>query len=219
MTRSTRRRFLALASATTVTGLSGYSVASEHNEEEHADEHDDDDHDGHEEGEGDEHEDHEHDEEYEAGFNHADVEFMRMMIPHHEQAIVMAEMIPGRTDRTELCRLGPEIIEVQREEIETMEEWLHEAGADPHAHDMDHEEMDGMLTEEELQELRCAEGQEFDCLFVDGMIHHHEGAIEMAEDVLEDGQKERIAELAGEIIELQREEIRMMEEWQDEWGC
>lgn len=211
---TTRRRVLYALGAAGTVGLAGYGAAADEDEASDGDHHGDDAH------HGDEHEDHDdhHDEEYDGEFNHADVEFMRMMIVHHEQAIEMAEMIPGRTDRCELRELGPEIIEVQEEEIEQMHDWLTEAGADAD-HDMDHGEMDGMLSEEELQELRCAEDREFDCLFVEGMIHHHEGAIEMSEDVLEDGQADRVLELAEEVIEVQEAEIEEMEEWQDEWGC
>jgi uncharacterized protein (DUF305 family) len=202
---TTRRRFVyALGVAGTV-GFVGHGAADEHGHDDERDDHDD-------------HEEHEHDEDPDGEFNHADVEFMRMMIVHHEQAIEMAELIPERTDRRELRELGPEIIDVQEEEIELMHEWLGEAGAAPD-HDMDHDEMDGMLSEEELQDLRCAEDEEFDCLFVEGMIHHHEGAIEMSEDVLEEGQADRVAELAEDVIDVQKAEIEMMEGWRADWGC
>lgn len=215
MSNSTnRRRFLYALGATSTVGFVGYSAADDHDgydDHKHRDDHD--------------HGDHEHDNHDENGeFNHADVMFMEMMIPHHEQAIKMAELIPGRTDREALRDLGPEIIEVQKAEIEQMHDWLADAGADSdHAdHDMDgmdHDEMEGMMTDEEMQELRCLNDQAFDCLFVDHMIHHHEGAITMAEDVLDDGQADRVLDLAEEIIEVQEAEIEMMEGWQDDWGC
>ena len=222
MTQSpNRRRFLYLLGATSAVSFAGYSAADEHdgdhadhdqNEEHDHDEHDHDD--GHQ----------EHDEEYDGEFNHADVMFMQMMIPHHEQAIEMAELIPGRTDRQELRDLGPEIIEVQEEEIELMHEWLGDAGVDEEDHEMDHDEMDhgdmeGMMTDEEMQELCRREGEAFDCLFVEHMIHHHEGAILMAEDVLEDGQADRVLELADDVIDVQETEIELMEGWLQEWGC
>jgi uncharacterized protein (DUF305 family) len=145
---------------------------------------------------------------------------MQGMIPHHEQAIEMAELVPGRTNSQELCDLGPEIIDVQQAEIEQLHEWLDEAGVDdPDDHDMDHEEMGGMLTDDDFQELRESEGQEFDCLFAAHMIAHHEGAITISDDVLEDGESQRVADLAEEIIEVQRAEIEMMECWQDRWNC
>lgn len=212
MTESTnRRRFLYLLGATGTVSFVGYGTAEEDGEtaNDRDEQHDDDHHNG---------EEH-HDHDYDGEFNHADVEFMQMMIPHHEQAIEMSELIPERTDRRELCELGPEIIEVQEAEIELMHEWLADAGADAHDHEMDHHEMEGMMTPEEMQELRCAEEQEFDCLFLEHMIHHHEGAIVMAEDVLQDGQADRIAELAEDVIKVQEAEIAEMEEWQQEWGC
>ncbi|XVH33601.1 DUF305 domain-containing protein (plasmid) [Haloferacaceae archaeon DSL9] len=152
-------------------------------------------------------------------FNHADVAFMRMMVPHHEQAVEMAALVSGRTDRRELCELAPEIIEVQEAEIQQMHDWLEEAGAEPGAHEMDHREMDGMLADAAFQELRCASGQRFDCLFVDHMIRHHEGAIAMAEDVLEDGRSNRVADLAADVIDVQKAEIETMTRWQRAWGC
>lgn len=225
MTQSpNRRRFLYLLGATSAVSFAGYSAADEHGGD-HAD------HDQNEEQDRDDHDEghQEHDEEYDGEFNHADVMFMQMMIPHHEQAIETAELIPGRTDQQELCDLGPEIIEVQEEEIELMHEWLDDAGVDPEDHEMDHDaddmdgmdhdEMEGMMTDEEMQELRGLEGEEFDCLFIEHMIHHHEGAILMADDVLEDGQADRVLELAEDVIEVQEAEIELMEGWLQEWDC
>ncbi|MDG5818557.1 DUF305 domain-containing protein [Natronococcus sp. A-GB7] len=223
MRRTTRRRVLAVTGATTA-GLAGLATADDHGDDENHDhdgetddhEHHDDDHEHHD----DDHEHHNDDHEYhdDGEFNDADVAFMQGMIPHHEQAIEMAELVPDRTDSRRLCDLAPEIIEVQEAEIEQLQEWLEEAGADAGG-DHDHDEMEGMLSDEELTELREAEGQEFDCLFAEQMIFHHEGAIEMAEDVLEGGRAERVADLAEEIIAVQREEIEMMECWRDDWGC
>jgi uncharacterized protein (DUF305 family) len=245
MSNSTnRRRFLYALGAASTIGFVGYSAADDHADDADHDHHGDD-HGHHDEDEHDHHEKDRHGADGE--FNHADVMFMRMMIPHHEQAIEMAELVPGRTDREELRDLGPEIIEVQEAEIELMEEWLAKAGADPdcemaetghdemNGHEMEgadrdgtegmghngtsHDEMEGMMTDEEMQELRCLNDQEFDCLFVDHMIHHHEGAITMAEDALADGQADRVLDLAKEVIEVQEVEIEMMEDWQVEWGC
>ncbi|KYH23769.1 hypothetical protein HAPAU_38480 [Halalkalicoccus paucihalophilus] len=226
MTQSTnRRRFLYLIGATSAIGFAGYSAADDSDEHEHGHDnnedgrHDHDDHDHSGDHDHDEEDHHGHDTEYNGEFNHADVEFMQMMIPHHEQAIEMAELISGRTSRQELCDLGPEIIDVQEREIEMMHEWLEEADADSHDHEMDHHDMDGMMTPDEMQELRCLEGQAFDCLFVEHMIHHHESAIIMAEDALADGQADRVLEVAEDVIEVQEAEITMMKSWLTEWGC
>jgi uncharacterized protein (DUF305 family) len=214
MRRATnRRRFLYLLGATSAVGFAGYGAADEHSDDHGHDQ----DHDEHERDHDDGH--HEDEEAYEGEFNHADIEFMQMMIHHHEQAIEMAELIPGRTDRQELCELGPEIIEVQQAEIELMHDWLDEAGAEARDHELDHHDMEGMMSPEEMQHLREIDGQEFDCLFVEHMIHHHEGAIIMSEDVLEDGQADRVAELAEDVINVQETEIEMMEGWQRDWEC
>ncbi len=210
---------LSVTGATTA-GIAGLATADDHDENhDHDSEADDDDHEHHD----DDHEHHDDNHEHhddDGEFNDADVAFMQGMIPHHEQAIEMAELVPDRTDSRRLCDLAPEIIKVQEAEIEQLREWLEEAGADAGGdHDHDHDEMEGMLSEEELTELREAEGREFDCLFAEHMIFHHEGAIEMSEDVLEDGRAKRVTDLADEIIAVQREEIEMMECWRDDWGC
>jgi uncharacterized protein (DUF305 family) len=187
-------------------------------------------------------------------FNNVDIMFMRMMIPHHEEAIQMAELSPERTDREELLDLRTEIIEEQEAEIDLMCDLLGdagEAGCDevggmgPHEmgdmwrgngmgdgmhgdgmrdgmHPDEIEEMmprEHMRRHDDRRELRRAEDQEFDCLFTEHMIRHHEGAVAMSEYVLDEGESERVADLAEEIIESQQEEIELMEEWQGDWGC
>lgn len=217
MRRVTRRRILYATGATGAVGLAGFATASEdeHNDDGHKEHHD---HDG----------DHDHHEEHgehivldeDSEFNGADVMFMQGMIPHHEQAIKMAELIPGRSDSQELCDFGPKIIDAQQAEIEQLHEWLSEAGVDdPEKQEMDHEEMDRMLTDEDFQEFRESKGQEFDCLFAEHMISHHEGAVLMSEHVLEVGESVRVAGLADDIIDTQQEEIEMMECWKDQWNC
>ena len=183
-------------------------------------------------------------------FNAVDIMFVRMMIPHHEGAIQMAELIPARTDREELLDLRLEIIEEQDAEIDLMCELLDDAGVAgcdevgsmmPHEmggmmrgdgmrddergngmHPDEMEEMmprEHMMTHDDRRELRHAENEEFDCLFAEHMIRHHEGAVVMSEYVLDDGESERVADLAEGIINAQQEEIELMEEWRDDWGC
>jgi uncharacterized protein (DUF305 family) len=77
---------------------------------------------------------------------------------------------------------------------------------------MDHDmAMDGMLTEVELETLKAAKGAEFDRLFLEGMIAHHEGAISMAQAVV-DSKNSEVAELAASIIESQTKQIQYMKE-------
>ncbi len=76
-----------------------------------------------------------------------------------------------------------------------------------------------MMTHDDRRELRRAENEAFDCLFADHMIRHHEGAVVMSEHVPEEGDSERVAGLAEEIIDAQQAEIELLEEWRDEWDC
>jgi uncharacterized protein (DUF305 family) len=154
--------------------------------------------------------------------NQADIEFVQGMIPHHEGAIEKAELVEGRTDRQELIELADEIIEVQDEEISQLRGMLDRMGADEMAMDddmgdMDHGDM-GMMDEADIEELRELEGDEFDRRFMEAMIVHHEGAIDMAERVLAEGQDEEVADLAAAVITAQEAEIEQMERWLDEWG-
>jgi uncharacterized protein (DUF305 family) len=181
----------------------------------------------------------------ETGYNDADVEFMQGMIPHHMQAVRMAEMVPDRTASEELDQLADDIIASQTEEISLMREMLGEAGADAPgmggggmgmdgdgpmgddgAGDMGDDGMgdmgegmggEGMLSPDEMHELMASEEREFDRLWSDGMIDHHEGALDSAERVIDDGEHPRVRELAEDIIAAQEREIDQMRQWQNEW--
>ncbi|MTV27801.1 DUF305 domain-containing protein [Nitriliruptoraceae bacterium ZYF776] len=157
----------------------------------------------------------------------ADVQFVQGMIPHHVGAVDMAEMVPDRTDRQELIDLADQIIADQEGEIEQMRDMLDRMGADEMPMDdmdgmdgmdgMDHGEM-GMMSDEDMDELRSLEGEEFDRRFMEMMIVHHEGAIAMAEQVLAEGDDAEVAALAEDVIAAQEAEIDQMNEWLDEWG-
>jgi uncharacterized protein (DUF305 family) len=142
-------------------------------------------------------------------FSAADVMFAQMMIPHHQQAVDLGEIAATRASSAEVMELAQQIANEQAPEIELMKSWLETAGASEH---MDHEmAMDGMLTQAELETLKAAKGTEFDRLFLEGMIAHHEGAVAMAEDVV-DSKNPEVAELAASIIETQNEQIQYMKE-------
>lgn len=149
-------------------------------------------------------------EEQVAESNDADVMFARMMIPHHEQAVTMADLADTRAG-DEVGELAVEIRDAQGPEIEQMETLLDSWGAD-RGSDMDHSDMDGMLTEEQMNELGNAEGDRFDTLFLEFMVLHHEGAVDMARAELDDGINPEARELAQEIIDAQESEIRQMNE-------
>lgn len=154
-----------------------------------------------------------------AAYNDADVEFLQQMVPHHEQAIEMAEMVESRTDRPELNTLAKNIIESQSAEIEEINAMLEEADADAGDAGMDHGGMDMGMSEEDIDALADAEGEEFDVMFAEMMIEHHQSAIAMANDVLEGGENADVATLAQGIIDEQQKEIDDLETWLQEWGA
>lgn len=154
--------------------------------------------------------------------NDADIAFNRMMMGHHQQAVTMVGLIDGRTDNADIIDLGKKIAESQGREIEEMSARLAAWGEDPtapsahEAHD-GHEghgdspqDMEGMLSDEAMQQLAEAQGPEFDRLFLEGMIEHHEGAVAMAEDVIRDGENEPTRELAEIVVDSQKKEIDEM---------
>ena len=119
-----------------------------------------------------------------------DARFMRDMIPHHQQAVVMAELVEERTNNEEVKEIAGRILTAQADEIVFMTGWLTERGEEvpsPHdAHQMHtSHDMAGMASPEDLERLRGSEGVEFDRLFLTLMIAHHEGALEMVEDLLD----------------------------------
>ncbi|MBA3371942.1 MAG: DUF305 domain-containing protein [Euzebyaceae bacterium] len=160
-----------------------------------------------------------------AAFNDADVEFLQGMVPHHSQAVAMAELVPDRTDRPELNELAETIISTQNEEIEQMNTVLSDAGAEPVEGGMDHGgmteggmTMSGMMDDQQMQDLESAEGQDFELMFLDMMTAHHQGAIEAAEQVLDAGENPEVADLAEQIIEAQQAEIEQMATWKEQWS-
>jgi uncharacterized protein (DUF305 family) len=122
-------------------------------------------------------------------YSPADARFMQDMIPHHHQAIEMAELVADRTNRPELIDVAGRIDASQADEIEFMQQWLRERGEhvpEPTAHDAMHTShaMAGMATPEQMSELAASKGTDFDRLFLKLMITHHEGAVTMVEELL-----------------------------------
>lgn len=154
-----------------------------------------------------------------ASHNQADVEFAQHMIPHHEQAIEMSDIVLAKEGiDPRVVEMATQIKDAQGPEIETMEGWLQEWGEPttaPHddmpAHG-DMPMMEGMLSPAEIDDLRNAEGVEASRLFLTGMIHHHEGAITMAQEQIDDGQYPAAVEMSRQIIESQQREIDSMNE-------
>ena len=121
-------------------------------------------------------------------YSPADAQFMQDMIPHHHQALEMAELVADRTNRQELIDAAGRIDASQQDEIEFMQQWLRERGEpvpDPTDHDAMHTDhrMAGMATPQQMADLAAAQGAGFDRTFLQLMIAHHEGAVTMVEEL------------------------------------
>lgn len=150
----------------------------------------------------------------------ADVAFMTGMIAHHQQALVMVEMVADRTTSRDIRLLALRIELSQTDEINLMKSWLRARrqpvpGEGEHAgHEMGAGHlMPGMLTDDELARLRAARGADFDKLFLQMMIKHHEGAITMVADLFASeggGQEPEMYAFASEVDGDQQMEITRM---------
>jgi uncharacterized protein (DUF305 family) len=159
-------------------------------------------------------------------YSDADVEFMSGMIPHHAQAVVMAGWAPTHGARADVAVLCERIVVGQRDEIAMMREWLGDRGLEvPDATSTRHKMkmgdtvhemlMPGMLSDEEMAALDKARGPEFDRLFLEGMIKHHQGAIDMVDVLFKSygaAQDETVFKFASDVYADQGIEIARMHE-------
>jgi uncharacterized protein (DUF305 family) len=157
-------------------------------------------------------------------YTDADVDFMAGMIPHHAQAVVMAGWCGSHGARQDIAILCERIVVGQRDEIALMQQWLSERGLPvPDAastkhkmkmNGMEHEMlMPGMLSDEEMAALDRARGAEFDRLFLEGMIRHHQGAIDMVDVLFKAygaAQDETVFKFANDVQADQSVEIDVM---------
>lgn len=168
-----------------------------------------------------------------SGRNDADTAYVRKMIHHHRQAVVMTDLVPDRAHRDGIEKIADRMEVAQGAEIDAMEQWLdkgackaepketepeeaepghdgHGGSDDPACPALDHDAMPGMATDGQLADLKDADGENFDALFVDLMTTHHEGAVTMAEQVVEDGEDTLVRQMANDVIVEQRTEIDRM---------
>lgn len=153
----------------------------------------------------------------------ADVQFMQDMIMHHAQAVEMTALIESHTQNKNLRSLGARISRSQSDEIDFMKRWLatrgqptsrpmqHMPGMDMSSHEM---LMPGMLTRKQMDALRNAKNEEFDRLFLTGMVQHHNGALIMVKDLFDSagaGQDAELFNFATEVDSGQRAEIKIMQ--------
>lgn len=161
--------------------------------------------------------------------NDADVAFATDMIQHHAQALSMVDLTVTRSLDPEVQQLAEDIRAAQGPEIETMSDWLQEWDEEVPAtmrdhsnagHDMEgmgdsmegmESDMPGMMSGDDFDELENASDAEFQALWLEMMVEHHEGAVEMAEAQQADGQYRPAVELAGTVVETQTAEIELMQ--------
>lgn len=153
--------------------------------------------------------------------NQADIQFAQMMIVHHQGALDMARLAADRAGAAEVRELAQRIENAQQPEIETMTAWLQAWGAEPLDTDgempgMEHGSMTdtgegGMASSSQMADLGDAQGAEFDTLFLELMIVHHEGAIAMAQTEVDNGRNADALALAHQVIVDQTAEVTLME--------
>ena len=162
-----------------------------------------------------------------AEFNDTDVAFAQGMIVHHQGALEMAQLAEGRAEDPRVLDLAGRIEAAQDPEIETMTGWLEEWGEPTSAEDsdsmggMDHGSggMGGMeMAEEDMSALEAASGAEFDRMWLQMMIEHHTGAVDMSKMEIAEGQDPEAIDLAEQISESQSAEIEEMETLLSELG-
>lgn len=152
-----------------------------------------------------------------ADFVDADVTFAQMMIPHHEQALEMAELADGRASDAELKDIAEQIEKAQDPEIKTMKGWLRSwdrPTAVESMPGMDHGgnggSADGMMSGADMRRLKNMKGTDFDKLFAQLMIEHHNGAISMAEEERKNGRNDAAVKMAGDIVKSQTAEVEQL---------
>jgi uncharacterized protein (DUF305 family) len=159
------------------------------------------------------------------GFNDADVLFAQQMIPHHEQALEMAQLVDGRAADAEIKEIAGKVEQAQDPEIRTLKGWLKswkQPTAAESASGMDHGahggnskgqgegESGGMMSDADMAELKGLKGAAFDKAFAEMMIEHHNGAIAMAEDERRDGRNGEAKRMADDIVEGQSAEVEQL---------
>ncbi|MFN0027100.1 MAG: DUF305 domain-containing protein [Acidimicrobiales bacterium] len=153
-------------------------------------------------------------------FNDADVTFAQSMIPHHEQAVEMAEMAldPQMKASAEVTTIAKRVQAAQDPEITQMKQWLSAWGKPLQmdttgGHDMS--TMQGMMSSEDMMALGAANGANFDTMWLEMMVRHHEGAIAMAKTLKAEGDSPEAAKLADAVIAGQQAEIDEMQQLLD----
>jgi uncharacterized protein (DUF305 family) len=150
-----------------------------------------------------------------AGYNADDVAFATNMIPHHKQAVDLSALAPDRSTNADLIALAKQISAAQQPEIEIMKVFLVQWNENPDTnsgHAGHGNTMQGMVDEATMTKLQSLNGAEFDKLWLESMISHHQGAIEMAKAEIANGDNVDAKALAKNIVTTQEAEIGQMKQ-------
>jgi uncharacterized protein (DUF305 family) len=139
----------------------------------------------------------------------ADIMFLQMMIPHHQQAVDISNLALSKSNDTELIELATAIRDGQADEIIKMKQWLSDAGTGTHMGHSMGDAMGGMLADSELAALKSATGSAFDRLWLLGMTGHHNGAIHMTQ-MIDDASNPIIKKFGQDIVSAQTAQIEQM---------
>jgi len=150
-----------------------------------------------------------------AGYNADDVAFATNMVPHHQQAIELSALVPDRSTNPQLIALAQQIAAAQQPEINVMKVFLVQWNENPDTnsgHAGHGNAMQGMVDEATMSKLKSLNGAEFDKLWLESMISHHQGAIEMAKAEIANGDNVDAKSLAANIVKTQEAEIGQMKQ-------
>jgi uncharacterized protein (DUF305 family) len=150
-----------------------------------------------------------------AGYNADDIAFATNMIPHHQQAVDLSALVPDRSTNSEIAALAKQISAAQQPEIQTLKVFLVQWNENPNTnsgHAGHGNTMAGMVDEATMTRLESLNGEEFDKLWLQSMISHHQGAIEMAKAEVANGDNVDAKALANNIIATQEAEIGQMKQ-------
>ncbi|GAB2505271.1 DUF305 domain-containing protein [Nocardia heshunensis] len=142
-------------------------------------------------------------------FNDADVTFLTMMYPHHAQAVEMAKLVPSRSQNQQLITLAKAVEQAQSPEMQQITTLLQSFGKPVPSGEMNHD-MPGIMSKDQMTKLAAASGPEFDKMWMQMMIEHHQGAIDMANTELAQGSNADSKALAQSIVTAQQQEIGQM---------
>jgi uncharacterized protein (DUF305 family) len=138
--------------------------------------------------------------------------YLKNMVSHHHDAVMMANLVATHTKRPELTKLAANIVSTQEKEITTMKMWLRDS------HKSEPNKMTDMTIHGEMTSLETAKDAAFDDMFLAKMIKHHQSAVQMAMMVKQKNARPELAQFSEKIIKDQTAEIKQMESWKMSWA-